>query len=429
MKILIKNAYLVDPQNNLNTQSDLLIEDGKISKIDTSIKDRADEVFDFKNFVIVPGFADVHVHLREPGREDEETVQTGIAAGMNGGFTALCCMPNTEPAIDCAEVVTFVKDRAANSLVDVYPIGAVTKKREGKELALLGEMYEAGVVGFSDDGDPVSTSKIMKYALEYSSMFDLPIIEHCEDKSLTENGVMNESVNSTKFGLSPHPSLAEVIIALRDIAILRYIGGKLHLAHISAKETVEVLRQAKKEGMNITGEVTPHHFSLTDDAVAGYDTNTKVNPPLRTQEDVDALISALKEGTIDIIASDHAPHSIEEKEWEYIYAPFGMIGLETSVGLTLTKLYHTKILSLEEIIFKMSINPRKIFKLKEAMIKPGLAANLTILDLEKEWIVDKFSFKSKSINTPFHGWKLKGKSVGVINNSRFFFDDKLIDLI
>ena len=429
MKVLIKNAYLVDPQVNLNTQSDLLIEDGKISKIDTSIKDKVDEVFDFKNLVIVPGLADVHVHLREPGREDEETVQTGIAAGMNGGFTALCCMPNTEPAIDCAEVVTFVKDRAANSLVDVYPIGAVTKKREGKELALLGEMYEAGVVGFSDDGDPVSTSKIMKYALEYSSMFDLPIIEHCEDKSLTENGVMNESVNSTKFGLPPHPSLAEVIIALRDIAILKYTGGKLHLAHISAKETVDVLRQAKKDGLNITGEVTPHHFSLTDEAVASYDTNTKVNPPLRTEEDVDALISALKDGTIDIIASDHAPHSIEEKEWEYIYAPFGMIGLETSVGLTLTKLYHNKILSLDEIIFKMSINPRKIFKLKEAIIKPDSLANLSILDLDKEWIVDKFSFKSKSINTPFHGWKLKGKSVGVINNSKFFFEDNLIDLI
>jgi len=429
MKVLIKNAFLVDPQVNLNTQSDLLIEDGKISKIDTSIKDKVDEVFDFKNLVIVPGLADVHVHLREPGREDEETVQTGIAAGMNGGFTALCCMPNTEPAIDCAEVVTFVKDRAANSLVDVYPIGAVTKKREGKELALLGEMYEAGVVGFSDDGDPVSTSKIMKYALEYSSMFDLPIIEHCEDKSLTENGVMNESVNSTKFGLPPHPSLAEVIIALRDIAILKYTGGKLHLAHISAKETVDVLRQAKKDGLNITGEITPHHFSLTDEAVASYDTNTKVNPPLRTEEDVDALISALKDGTIDIIASDHAPHSIEEKEWEYIYAPFGMIGLETSVGLTLTKLYHNKILSLDEIIFKMSINPRKIFKLRDAIIKPDSLANLTILDLDKEWIVDKFSFKSKSINTPFHGWKLKGKSVGVINNSKFFFEDNLIDLI
>jgi dihydroorotase len=429
MKILIKNAFLVDPQVNLNTQGDLLIEDGKISKIDSTIKENVDEVFDFKNCVIVPGLADVHVHLREPGREDEETVQTGIEAGMSGGFTALCCMPNTEPAIDCAEVVTFVKDRAANSLVDVYPIGAVTKKREGKELALLGEMYEAGVVAFSDDGEPVSSSKIMKYALEYSSMFDLPIIEHCEDKSLTENGVMNESVNSTKFGLPPHPALAEVIIALRDIAILRYTGGKLHLAHISSKETVEVLRQAKKEGLNITGEVTPHHFTLTDDAVAGYDTNTKVNPPLRTNSDVDALISALKDGTIDVIASDHAPHSIEEKEWEYIYAPFGMIGLETSIGLTLTKLYHDRILSLEEIIFKMSINPRRIFKLKEAILKTGALANLTILNLDKEWIVDKFSFKSKSINTPFHGWKLKGKSVGVLNNSKFFFDDKLIDLV
>ncbi|MCR4418366.1 MAG: dihydroorotase [Ignavibacteria bacterium] len=429
MKVLLKNAFLIDPQVDLNTRGDLLIEDGVISKIDSSIKENVDEIFDLKNLVIVPGFTDVHVHLREPGREDEETVQSGIEAGMNGGFTALCCMPNTEPAIDCAEVVTFVKDRAANSLVDVYPIGAVTKKREGKELALLGEMYEAGVVGFSDDGDPISTSKIMKYALEYSSMFDLPIIEHCEDKSLTESGVMNESINSTKFGLPPHPSLAEVIIALRDIAILRYTGGKLHLAHISAKETVEVLRLAKKEGLNITGEVTPHHFSLTDDAVENYDTNTKVNPPLRTQQDVNALIEALKDGTIDIIASDHAPHSIEEKEWEYIYAPFGMIGLETSIGLTLTKLYHSKILSLQEIIYKMSLNPRKIFKLKEAVIKPGAAANLTILDLEKEWIVDKFSFKSKSINTPFHGWKLKGKSAGVINNSKFFFENKLIDLI
>ncbi len=429
MKVLLKNAFTVDPQINLNSTNDLLIENGIITKVEANIKDKVDAVYDLKNCVIVPGFADVHVHLREPGREDEETVQTGIEAGMNGGFTALCCMPNTEPAIDCAEVVTFVKDRAANSLVDVYPIGAVTKKREGKELALLGEMFEAGVVGFSDDGEPVSTSKMMKYALEYSSMFDLPIIEHCEDKSLTENGVMNESVNSTKFGLPPHPSLAEVIIALRDIAILKYTGGKLHLAHISAKETVEVLRQAKKENLNITGEVTPHHLVLTDDVVENYDTNTKVNPPLRTQADVDALIEGLKDGTIDIIASDHAPHSIEEKEWEYIYAPFGIIGLETSIGLTLTKLFHTKILSLEEIIYKMSINPRRIFKLREAKIQTGILANLTILDLNQEWVIDKNSFKSKSINTPFHGWKVKGKAIGVINNSKLFFENKLISLI
>lgn len=429
MKVLLKNAYTVDPQINLNSPNDILIENGIITKVEANIKDKVDAVYDFKDCVIVPGFADVHVHLREPGREDEETVQTGIEAGMNGGFTALCCMPNTEPAIDCAEVVTFVKDRAANSLVDVHPIGAVTKKREGKELALLGEMFEAGVVGFSDDGEPVSTSKMMKYALEYSSMFDLPIIEHCEDKSLTENGVMNESVNSTKFGLPPHPSLAEVIIALRDIAILKYTGGKLHLAHISAKETVEVLRQAKQEKLNITGEVTPHHFILTDDVVENYDTNTKVNPPLRTQADVDALIEGLKDGTIDIIASDHAPHSIEEKEWEYIYAPFGIIGLETSIGLTLTKLFHTKILSLEEIIYKMSINPRRIFKLREAKIQTGVLANLTILDLNQEWVIDKFSFKSKSINTPFHDWKVKGRAIGVINNSKLFFENKLISLV
>ncbi len=428
MKVLLKNAITVDPQVNLNFQNDILIENGVITKIESNLKEKVDAVYDLKDCVIVPGFADVHVHLREPGREDEETVKTGIEAGMNGGFTALCCMPNTEPAIDCAEVVTFVKDRATNSLVDVYPIGAVTKKREGKELALLGEMYEAGVVAFSDDGEPVSTAKIMKYALEYSSMFDLPIIEHCEDKSLTENGVMNESLNSTKFGLPPHPSLAEVIIALRDIEILKYTGGKLHLAHISSKETVEVLRKAKKENLNITGEVTPHHFSLTDDAVANYDTNTKVNPPLRTQADVDALIEGLKDGTIDIIASDHAPHSIEEKEWEFIYAPFGMVGLETSVGLTLTKLFHTNFLSLNEIIYKMSINPRKIFKLREARIQIGIQANLTILNLYQEWTVDKYSFKSKSINTPFHGWKLKGKPIGVLNNSKLFYENKLVSI-
>lgn len=429
MKILLKNAYLLDPQVNLSGEFDLLIENGYIIKVESNIKDKADAVYYLDNLVIVPGFADAHVHLREPGREDEETIQTGIEAAMNGGFTAVCCMPNTDPAIDCAEVVTFIKDRAANSVVDVYPIGAVTKKREGKELALLGEMYEAGVVAFSDDGEPVSTSKIMKYALEYSSMFDLPVIEHCEDKSLTENGVMNESINSTKFGLPPHPSLAEVIIALRDIAILKYTGGKLHLAHISAKETIEVLRQAKKENLKITGEVTPHHLFLTDDAVKTYDTNTKVNPPLRTQADVDALINGLKDGTIDIIASDHAPHSIEEKEWEYIYAPFGIVGLETSIGLILTNLFHNKILSLEEIIYKMSINPRKIFKLQEAKIQTGIKANLTILDLNNEWVVDKFSFKSKSINSPFHGWKLKGKAVGVVNNSKLYLENKLVSLI
>ncbi len=428
MKILLKNAYTVDPQVNLDSQNDILIENGIIKKVEPNIKDKADAIYDFKNCVIVPAFADVHVHFREPGREDEETVQTGIEAAMSGGFTAVCCMPNTEPAIDCAEVVTFVKDRAANALVDVYPIGAVTKKREGKELALLGEMFEAGVVGYSDDGNPVATSKLLKYALEYSSMFDLPIIEHCEDLSLTEDGVMNESINSTKFGLSPHPSLAEVIIALRDIAILKYTGGKLHLAHISAKETVEVLKQAKGDRLNVTGEVTPHHFTLTDDIVESYDTNTKVNPPLRTEVDRIKLIEGLKEGTIDIIASDHAPHSIEEKEWEYIYAPFGIVGLETSIGVTLTTLYHTKILSLEEIIYKMSINPRKIFKLKEAKIKPEIPANLTIINLDLEWIVDKYSFKSKSINTPFHDWRLKGKAIGVINNSKLYFEDKLLGI-
>ncbi|MBU2446067.1 MAG: dihydroorotase [Bacteroidetes bacterium] len=430
MKILLKNAQLVDPQIKLNQVADILIKDGIILKIDKSISENADQVFDLsegsfgKDKVIAPGFADVHVHLREPGREDEETIESGTAAATAAGFTAVCCMPNTEPAIDSAEVVTFIKEKAKGLLVDVHAIGTVTKKREGKELAFLGEMAEAGVVGFSDDGVAVSTSHLLKYAFEYSSMFDLPVIEHCEDSSLTAEGVMNEGLNSTKFGLPPHPSLAEDLIALRDVAILEYTGGRLHIAHISTKGAVEILRHAKKKGLNVTGEAAPHHFTLTDDAVKTYDTNTKVNPPLRTQEDVDAIIEGLIDGTIDCIACDHAPHSIEEKEWEYIYSPFGMIGLETSLGLTLTKLYHTKVLSLEEIIMKMSVNPRKIFKLAEAKIEVGKKANLTILDLNQIWTVDKFSLKSKSINTPFHGWELKGKAVGVVNNSKICFEGK-----
>ncbi|MCX8010602.1 MAG: dihydroorotase [Ignavibacteria bacterium] len=428
MKILIKNAQLIDPQIQLNKTSDILIEDGIISKIDNSISENADQVFDLKDKIVTPGFADVHVHLREPGREDEETIETGTNAAAAGGFTSVCCMPNTEPAIDSAEVVTFIKEKSKNLLVDVYPIGAVTKKREGKELAFLGEMAEAGVVGFSDDGSAVSNSKLLRYAFEYASMFDLPIVEHCEDSYLTEGGVMNESVNSTRFGLAPMPSLAEDLIAMRDVMTLEYLTGKLHLAHISTKGTVEILRQAKRRKLNVTGEVAPHHFTLTDDAVRNYDTNTKMNPPLRTQDDVNEVIKGLQDGTIDVIASDHAPHSIEEKEWEFIYAPFGIIGLETSVGLALTRLYHTKILSLEELIMKMSINPRKIFKLSEAKIEIGKKANLTILDLNLTWKVDKFNLKSKSINTPFHDWLINGKAIGVINNSMMYFEDTFFSI-
>ncbi len=428
MRILLKNAQLVDPQIKLDQIADVLIEDGTIKKIGKSISEKVDHDFDLKGKIITPGFVDAHVHLREPGREDEETIETGTASAAAGGFTAVCCMPNTKPSIDSAEVVTFIKEKATGLLVNVHPIGAVTKKREGTELAYLGEMAEAGVVGLSDDGVAVSNSQILKYALEYSSMFNLPIIEHCEDSSLTKDGVMNEGINSTRFGLPPHPSLAEDLIAARDVAVLEYSGGRLHLAHISTKATVEILRDAKKRGLNVTGEVTPHHFTLTDDFVKDYDTNTKVNPPLRTQSDIDAIIDGLKDRTIDLIASDHAPHSIEEKEWEYIYAPFGIIGLETSVGLTLTRLYHTKILSLDEIILKMSINPRKIFRLPEAKIEIGQKANLTILDLNENWAVDKFNFKSKSINTPFHGWELKGKAIGVINNRRMYFDGKEISI-
>lgn len=420
MKILFKNARLVDPQNNMDIQSDLLIEDGIIKEINTNIEVEVDKSYDFSDKIIVPGFADPHVHLREPGREDEETIYTGAMAAANGGFTAVCCMPNTEPATDSAEVVNFIKAKAKGLIVDIYPVGAVTKNREGKELAYLGEMYNSGVVGYSDDGVAVSTAAILRSAFEYATMFDLPIIEHCEDASLTKGGAMNEGANSTRFGLPPHPSLAEDLIVARDILTLKYTGGKLHLSHLSTKGAIELLTDAKAKGLNVTAEVTPHHFSLTDDACKYYDTNTKMNPPLRTQEDIDAIIEALKDGIIDCIASDHAPHSIEEKEWEFIYAPFGIIGLETSVGITLTKLYHTNILTLNQIINLMSVNPRKIFKLKEAKIEKGVEANLTFLDLNEVWSVDKNNFKSKSINTPFNGWLLKGKAIGIFNNNQLY---------
>lgn len=430
MKIVIKNVNVINPDQKLVEKNiDIFIEDGIIQKIGKINSDEIKEarVLELEGKYVVPGFFDMHVHLREPGREDEETVLSGCNCAANGGFTGIACMPNTEPAIDSAEVVTLIKKQAANHLVDVYPVGAATVGRKGEVLSPMAELKDAGVKAFSDDGTAIKTASILKRAMEYAKMFDIPIIEHCEDESLA-GGAMNESINSTILGLTPIPSVAEDLIVMRDILLAEYTGGRVHIAHISSKRSVEMVRKAKKKGINVTAEVAPHHFTLTDDAVKTYDTNAKMNPPLRTKADVDAIIEGLKDDTIDCIASDHAPHSIEEKEREFEYAPNGIIGLETEIGLSFTELYHKKILNLEQLIEKLSINPRKILNIPIPKFDKGEIANFTILDLDIVWTVDKSKFLSKSNNTPFNKKLLTGKSVGVINKRKMFFENKLSDI-
>ena len=430
MKVALKNVNLIHPEQKIDEKNvSILLTDGIISKISKLSKEDLDgaKELDLENKYVVPGFFDMHVHLREPGREDKETVETGCNSAANGGFTAVACMPNTEPAIDSAEVVNFIKEKASAHLVDVYPVGAATLNREGEVIAPMAELYEAGVVGFSDDGIAVKSASVLRRALEYASMYNVPIIEHCEDESLA-GGAMNEGVNSTMLGLPPVPAVSEDIIVGRDILMAEYTGGKIHIAHISTATAVEMVRQAKKKNLPVTAEVTPHHFTLIDDAAKSYDANTKMSPPLRIRKDVDAMLEGLKDGTIDVIASDHAPHAIEEKEAEFQYAPNGIVGLETEVALTLSELYHKKILTLEQVIEKLSINPRKICNIPVPKFEVGESANFTILDLNLVWTVDIKAFKSKSKNSPFDKRLLTGKSVGVINKGKLFYYDEMISI-
>jgi dihydroorotase len=425
MKIILKNSHILHPEQKIDKdKTDILIVDGIISKIGDLTKDdfNDSQEFDLDGKYIVPGFFDMHVHLREPGREDEETILSGCDAAANGGFTGVACMPNTEPAIDSAEVITLIKRKSAGHLVDVYPIAAATVGRKGEVISPMAELHQYGAVAFSDDGTAIKNSSILRRALEYSKMYNTPVIEHCEDESLA-GGSMNEGFNSTILGLPPVPSVSEDIIVMRDILMAEYSGGKIHIAHISTKKSVEMVREAKNKGINVTSEVTPHHFSLTDDAVKSYDTNTKMSPPLRTGKDVNEILEGLKDGTIDCIASDHAPHSIEEKEVEYDYAPNGIIGLETEVGLAFTELYHNKILNINQLVEKLSINPRKILNLSIPKFETGEAANFTILDPDEVWTVDISKFKSRSVNSPFNKKLLTGKATGVINNKKIFYNN------
>lgn len=429
MKTVLKNLVLINPKQKLNRKASLIIEDGIIKKIGNLSGDdlKNANVIEFNEAVCSPGFFDMHVHLREPGREDKETIKTGCNAAAAGGFTGVACMPNTQPAIDSAEVVQLIKDKAKDHLVDVYPIGAVTVERKGELLSPMAELYEAGIVGFSDDGTAVKTARILRTAIEYSKMFNLPIIEHCEDETLS-NGVMNEGFNSTQLGLPPLPSVSEDLIVSRDILMAEYLKGKIHIAHISTKNSVELVRNAKAKGIKITAEATPHHFTLTDDALKTYDTNLKMSPPLRSNEDMQAILTGLADGTIDCIASDHAPHSIEEKEVEFEDAPNGIIGLETQLGLALSELYHKKVLTLEQVIEKLSINPRVILNLPVPSIEVGEPANLTIFNPNEVWTVDVSKFKSKSKNTPFNKRLLNGRPIAVINNKKMYYKDKFSEI-
>ncbi len=423
MKLLIKGGRVIDPASGLDEVRDLLIENGKIVALKKKISNKGAEAIEVSGKVVCPGLVDMHTHLREPGREDEETIRTGTQAAAAGGFTSVACMANTTPVIDNQGTVQFIYSQAKRKgLVNVYPIGSVTKGLKGEELSEIGELKHSGVVAISDDGEPVRNSEIMRRALEYAKMFDLPIISHCEDKDLSAEGVMNEGYTSTLLGLAGIPREAEEVMVARDISLAHLAGSHIHIAHISTAKSVELVREAKAGGIKVTCETAPHYFSLTDEAVRSFDTNTKMNPPLRAPRDVEAIKEGLKDGTIDVIATDHAPHTVVEKEVEYNLAPFGIIGLETAVPLVL-KVVEEGFLTLTEAIGKMSISPAKILGIGKGTLAVGADADVTIIDLSKERTVNPAEFQSKSRNSPFIGWKLKGAAVATVVGGRIVMED------
>ena len=425
--VLLKNCTIIHQQFDEEKKFDIHIANGKIKQINPGEIDALKfegKVIDVNGKLVLPGLFDLHVHFREPGREDEETLISGARAAMSGGFTAVSTMPNTNPVTDNREIIEFIFDRMKDQLVSVFPIAAITRGQKGKDLVEMAELAEAGVVAFSDDGKSVANALTLRRALEYARMFDVPIIEHCEEPDLAADGVMHEGFVSSDLGLSGIPAIAEDVIVARDILLAEYTKSKLHIAHISTAGAVELVRRAKEKGVKITAEATPHHFTLTDEEIRSFDSNFKMNPPLRSREHVQAVIDGLKDGTIDAIATDHAPHSIEEKDAEFAAAPFGIIGLETAIGLTIKQLIQPGILSWQQAVEKLSTNPYKILGLEIPEIKENKTANLTIIDPETEWTVNKNELKSRSKNTPFQEWVLPGKISFVFNNGYYFSNDR-----
>ena len=414
----------MDPSSKIDGVMDILIEEGKIVSVAKDIKREDSQVLNASGKVVIPGLIDIHTHLREPGREDEETIRTGSRAAAKGGFTSICCMANTAPCVDNQGMVEFIYSESKKvGLVNVYPIGAVTKGLAGKELAEIGELKRSGIVAISDDGNPILNSEIMRRAFEYSKMFGIPVISHCEDKSLSSDGVMNEGYVSTLLGLRGMPPVAESVMVARDIQLAETTGASLHIAHVTCAHSINIIREAKKRGVKVSCEVTPHHFTLTEEAVQGFNTNAKMNPPLRTKDDMDAIKEGLRDGTIDAIASDHAPHTENEKDVEFDSAPFGVIGLETSLSLTIMELLDKGILTLSQLVEKMSANPARILGLKKGSLGIGSDADITVIDINSKWVVDKSKLESKSKNSPFIGWGLKGMATEVIVGGKIIIRD------
>lgn len=423
-KILIKGGRVVDPASNLDGVRDLLIEDGKITRLAPRVTSRGAKVIDARGKLVFPGLIDMHTHLRDPGRPDKETIASGSRAAALGGFTSICCMANTEPPADNPAVIEYIIAKAkAEAVVQVFPVAAITKGLKGDALAEMGRCFFEGAIAFSDDGNPVMRSDLMRRALEYARQFGVPVISHCEDTSLSSGGSMNESEVSTQVGLPGIPSLSEEIMVARDIMLAKEYG-RVHIAHISSAGSVRLIRRAKKEGAPISCETCPHYFALTEEAVRAYDTNAKVNPPLKADTDVRAILRGLKEGVIDAIATDHAPHTLEDKNIEFNLASSGMVGLETALALVLTRLVETKVLTLKQAVEKMTAAPARILKLAgKGTLKAGADADVIIVDPKAEWTVDASKFASKSRNTPFNGWKLRGKVLCTIVGGKIVVKD------
>ena len=442
--LLISGGHLLDPIQRIDKVGDLLVTEDKIVWVGDkgAVSPQRDlSSIDATGLVVCPGFIDLHCHLREPGFEDKETIATGTRAAARGGFTTICCMPNTNPPLDNQASVDYVKNTAEiEGVVRVLPIGCITKGRQGKELTEMSELAEAGVIGFSDDGDPVASSRIMSLAMDYGRALDLPVIDHCEDKELADGGLMNDGWVSTRLGLKGIPAAAEEIVVARDLALAQLTGARLHIAHVSTKGSVELIRRAKEKGIAVTAEATPHHLILTEERVMGcqpgesnrltYDTSAKVNPPLRTKEDIAALIEALKDGVIDVIATDHAPHRLVDKMCEFGVAAFGISGFETVLGC-LMSLVHSGELDLITLISKLTFEPARIIGTKYGelgTLKPGCRADITLFDPNKEWVVSSRDFASKGKNTPFDGYQFKGKVMATIFAGDIVYQDDSVKI-
>ena len=424
--ICLQGGTVIDP-GHFNGRADVLMREGKILEIgyplSSSVKDDSSVTnLDVSGWIVAPGLVDLHCHLREPGFEYKETIKTGSASAVAGGFTSICCMPNTRPVNDNEAITRFILTKGQEAgKARIFPIGAITKNSDGEELANIGELVEAGCVAISDDGRPVMNSLVMRRALEYAKAFDIPVIDHCEDLHLTDGGCMNEGIVSTELGMPGIPDASEEVMVARNLALADLTGVRVHLAHLSTARSVELVRHAKAQGLPVSAEVCPHHFSITEEAVRGFHANAKMNPPLRTEEDMQALKQGLADGTIDAIATDHAPHALQEKQLEFDTAPFGIVGFETALTLTL-RLVHEGIVSLEQALDRLTRVPAQLFKLPVGTLQQGSAADVVIFDPKEEWIVDPEQFHSKSRNTPFGGMKTKGKVKMTFVDGRLVYD-------